>query len=459
MADSEKALLEKLAGERGRRAWPTRQRLLRHWEGRPEKAQAALEQLKSAVQEDPGHHEAWLALFERARLMGDRELSANALEHAALTAPTATARAQAWEQLGGLRGGAERSVVDAEPQGDPAEGGEIEEKTTPGPEVFTPGPPVRERGLHVSSEDGELAVRCQRELDEAPLEPRPYAALADLLGRLGDEGRARHLRKVASALKGATESSIEVAPGPLLRADRAGLRDPNLRTAEGELVALAAPILLALTEKPSETFPGSAFRQGAGPGAPSVSRALDSAESVLAMSFEHVRISDEQNPAFRFCAAQGIRVEIGRQALREPQPEAKLRFEAGRALMAQTPDLLVLLHLSKDALKTMLGNVERALRRGSRLPLEAERALKRLSERRQKRLLALMTLHLSSLDFSKLKRAARHSTHRAGLAVAGNVAASLQTLRQLGAREEEQARFIRFAASERYYQWRRGQAL
>jgi hypothetical protein len=129
-----------------------------------------------------------------------------------------------------------------------------------------------------------------------------------------------------------------------------------------------------------------------------------------------------------------------------------LRFEAGRALFQQMGDLLVLQHLKTDDLKSLLETLDHVLQKGRRLPVEAQKLLTQMSERKRLRVKALLKLHGSQLAFASLRRAARYSAHRAGLWVSGDLGASLTALRALGGREDEQLELIRFAASERYFQ-------
>jgi hypothetical protein len=404
--------------------------------------------LKEAVAEDPSHHDAWAALFERALKQGEVSLATRALEQTALTAQSASERARRWGQLGTLLQGGDLSNV----QLDEEETDQVSRATE---RLRQPAEATAVR--EVSAEDAAVKDRWLSAIEEGPLDPRGYAGLSALLRKVGDAKRARHVESVADALLGkAGAQATTSVPRTVADSERPGLRHPMLRTEDGELMALCAPILLALTQKASGAFPGSPFRRDAGPGAEAVTRALDAVEQVLAMRFAHVRISDEPYPAFRLLASKGLRVEIGRQALAAPQPEGRLRFEGGKALFSQSPELLVLLHLGADALHSMLQTLERTLRSGRRLPLDAQRLFTKLGERRQKRLLWLLRSRQEALDVRTLKRAARFSAHRAGLAASGDVAASLAALRALGAGEDEQAQLVRFAVSERYFQMRRG---
>ena len=287
----------------------------------------------------------------------------------------------------------------------------------------------------------------------APLEPDGYRTLAEGFSLNGDGARSLLMVELARALEGEAVGPAEAPALELGPADRAGLRHPVLRQEAGELLALVGHAFGRLFPAPPDSPKPEAFRLDSGRGAPAATEALLASVRVLGIRASEVALSEEPGPPFGVVRPDAPHLMVGRMAVQRVLPGAELRFFAGRALMSQEPELLVLRGLRREQLVQALSLLGVAL---SSSPVGEEAASLRdaLSLRARQRLEILYPRVSNELRYVALADAARDSANRAGLVACGAVGPALAALRSKKALEREMVELIRFATSERYFQLR-----
>ena len=275
---------------------------------------------------------------------------------------------------------------------------------------------------------------------------------SERLERKGSAQRGALLREVAGALGGAGASAHPPLAMPCDAEVRAGLRHPQLRGQVGEFWALAGPVLVRLfPSKGRAAGSRQEFRGDCGPGAAEVALAIAAAAKVLATRAPEAVLSEDNGPPVKLVAAPAPRLLVGRLAVRRVSGAADLRFHAGRALFAQSPEVIALCILKPEQLKRGLAILSGVLRGGRPDSPEV-----RVVQSAGVDLEALGRLHArvtKSLELGLLTAAAHHSINRAGLLACGTLAAALTALEAEQAPTLERVELLRFATSERFFQW------
>jgi tetratricopeptide (TPR) repeat protein len=367
--------------------------------------------------------------------------------------------------VGPVPGGAPPAL--ASPQLTPQWG----ERMHPAPSAFVPGaasmglparagarpppgerPPGTERTATEgpSTSGGALATEPGLDLLPGPiLEPDTWRTFADAVARSGDGWLASLAREAAQVLGGAPAESPP-APRWVLGPDaRKGLQHPDLDCELAELLALAAPALVACSEQSAVSVVGAPFRAHAGPGAGEALDALALSVRILGLPSPRPELSTQPGPPFSVVAGAGdaVRLLVGSLAVRQPLPAGELRFFAGRALYTRQPLLRVLRLVPVDELEELLEALPGAVRGGGRLG-RAERELRaQLPEPLREQLLPRLGSLEEEITLDALAMASRHAANRAGLAACGSVGAAVQALRAKRGLEEELEELLRFALS------------
>jgi hypothetical protein len=287
-----------------------------------------------------------------------------------------------------------------------------------------------------------------------PLEPEPYRLLSDQFDDAGDGARSALMAEIADALVGDPDAAPRPPKLMLSATDRAGLRHPLLRSDAGELFGLAGLALCRLY--PAQGRPAGSkevFRFDSGRGAERAADALLAAVRVLGLRAPDVYLSEDNGPPFSLVFADGLRVLVGKLAIKKELPDAELRFFAGRALFTQNPELLALRSLRREQIARGLALVGQVLK-GRISSGEAQVAGEALPAKALPRLGELFAKVGRNLALGSLMEGARHSSNRAGLVVCGGVAPAIAALRAKKALDPEIAEVVKFAASERYLQLR-----
>jgi Tfp pilus assembly protein PilF len=333
-------------------------------------------------------------------------------------------------------------VLPSEPMEPPA--AEIAAEPTPLPRADAPFAAVR----RVAQTELFAQVRGD------PLSADPYRLLSDQFDDSGDGARSALMAEIADALAGDPEAAPRPPKLMLSATDRAGLRHPLLRSDAGELFGVVGLALCKLY--PARGRPAGSkevFRFDSGRGAERAADALLAAVRILGLRAPDVYLSEDNGPPFSLVFAGGLRVLVGKLAIKKELPDAELRFFAGRALFTQNPELLALRSLRRDQLAHGLSLVGQVLkgRIGSE---EAQVVHQSLPPKALPRLGELFGKVGKGLALGGLMEGARHSSNRAGLVVCGGVAPAVAALRAKKALDPEITELVKFAASERYLQLR-----
>ena len=292
-----------------------------------------------------------------------------------------------------------------------------------------------------------------RRVREEPLHPEGYRNLAEGFSVGGDGARSLLMVELARALEGEVIGPSEAPQLELGAADRAGLRHPALRGEAGELLAAVGHAFCRLFPTEEHDFRGEPFRLDSGRGASAATEALLASVRVLGLRAADVSVSEEPGPPFGVVRPDAPMIMVGRMAVQRILPAAELRFFAGRALMSQEPDLLVLRGLRREQVVHALSVLGWALT-GTSTGDEVARVRDALSLQTRQRLELIYPRVSEDLRFPVLADGARDSANRAGLVTCGAVGPALAALRSKKALEREMAELLRFAASERYFQLR-----
>lgn len=287
----------------------------------------------------------------------------------------------------------------------------------------------------------------------SPLDPDGYRMLAEHFDTANDAARSSLMLELARALEGDPNAAPRTPRLLLSATDRAGLRHPLVRTEAAEFVTLAGPALCRLfPAKGKDATTSEEFSLESGKGAKPAADALLAAVRLLGMRAPDVFVSDEGGPPFSAVQTGPPRLVVSRLAVKKPQPEAELRFYAGRALFTLSAELLALRTLKRDQLRAGLDAVGQMLK--GQASTEARLLREALPARSLERLKVLWPKVAKSVDLAALMEGARHSVNRAGLIVCGGIAPVIASLRAKRALPVEVTELVRFAASERYLQLR-----
>ncbi len=309
--------------------------------------------------------------------------------------------------------------------------------------------------LNKRSEQRDALVK---NIQDAPLEPKPYYELAAYFDESGDEPRAGLMEELGAALEGGQQPSPRAPRLMLSATDRAGLRHPALRSEAGELLSMTGAVLVRLYKVRGRAA-GSpdTFRLDSGRGSAATANALLAAVRVLGLRAPDVFLSEENGPPFALVFSEAPRLLIGQLAVKRELVGAELRFFAGRALFTQNPDLLLLRSLRREQLARALEVLGEALGGGRKMSPESKVIRELLPPKAVLRIKELYAKVGRTANLTFLAEAARHSANRAGLVVAGGVAPALAALRAKRALDSELVEVMRFAASERYLELRQRQ--
>jgi hypothetical protein len=130
---------------------------------------------------------------------------------------------------------------------------------------------------------------------------------------------------------------------------------------------------------------------------------------------------------------------------------AQLRFFAGRALAGFSPELMALRMLPWERVAHGLENLSRAVFADAPLTSSARALARRIPAKSEERVAFLLEqFERRHLDVARLTEAARHTSNRAGMLVAGGVAPAVSALRAKRGADEELVELVRFAASSKY---------
>ncbi|MBL8919500.1 MAG: tetratricopeptide repeat protein [Myxococcaceae bacterium] len=314
----------------------------------------------------------------------------------------------------------------------------------PVPPSFGPSP-----AKQLSEERQALFERVRA----SPLDPDGYRMLAEHFDTASDAARSSLMLELARALEGDPNAAPRTPRLLLSATDRAGLRHPLVRTEAAELVTLAGPALCRLfPAKGKDATTTEEFSLESGKGAKPAADALLAAVRLLGMRAPDVFVSDEGGPPFSAVQTSPARLVVSRLAVKKPQPDAELRFYAGRALFTVSAELLALRTLKRDQLRAGLDAVGQMLK--GQASTEARLLREVLPARSLERLKVLWPKVAKSVDLAALMEGARHSVNRAGLIVCGGIAPVIASLRAKRALPVEVTELVRFAASERYLQLR-----
>ncbi|HEY8210844.1 MAG TPA: tetratricopeptide repeat protein [Myxococcaceae bacterium] len=314
-------------------------------------------------------------------------------------------------------------------------------------------------GAPSAAPDGQPAderTRLFEQVRKNPLDGEGYRALSAFFAKLGDADRSELMRELASALAGATDDAMVPAPKLLLSAtDRAALRHPILRNEQGELFSLVGYALCRLFPTRGRAAGSEQeFSPDAGTGGPGTAEALMASVRILGLRAPEVFLSEDNGPPFSLVFPRAPRLLVGQMAIRSRLSTAELRFFAGRALFTQNPDLAALRSLSSEQLDLALDALEGVLHGGKALRAEAKVLRETIPVKLVARLRDLFDRNVHQLDVQRLAEGARHASNRAGLVVCGSVVPAILALRAKKALETEVAELVRFAASERYLDFR-----
>ncbi|HEX4621141.1 MAG TPA: hypothetical protein VH208_06205, partial [Myxococcaceae bacterium] len=290
-----------------------------------------------------------------------------------------------------------------------------------------------------------------------PLAPEPYRVLSDQFDDTGDVARSALMAEIADALEGDPDAAPRPPKLMLSATDRAGLRHPLLRSDAGELFGMAGLALCKLYPAQGRSAGSKAvFRFDSGRWAERAADALLAAVRVLGLRAPDVYLSEDNGPPFSLVFAEGLRVLVGKLAIKKELPDAELRFFAGRALFTQNPELLALRSLRREQIARGLSVVGQVLK-GRVASEEGRWVQESIPSKALPRMGELFAKVGKTLAIGALMEGARHSSNRAGLVVCGGVAPALAALRAKKALDPEIAELVKFAASERYLQLRNRQ--
>jgi len=306
------------------------------------------------------------------------------------------------------------------------------------------------------AEPQDERTRLFEQVRKNPLDAEAYRALSAFFGKLGDADRSELMTELASALAGATDDSSAAAPKLILSAtDRAALRHPILRNEQGELFSLVGYALCRLFPTRGRAAGSEQeFSPDAGPGGPGTAEALLTSVRILGLRAPEVYLSEDNGPPFSLVFPRAPRLLVGQMAIRSKISTAELRFFAGRALFTQNPDLAALRSLSAEQLEAAMGALDGVLHGGKALRPETKALRESIPVKMVGRLRELFDRNAHQLDVHRLAEGARHASNRAGLVVCGSVVPAILALRAKKALESEVAELVRFAASERYLDFR-----
>jgi hypothetical protein len=316
----------------------------------------------------------------------------------------------------------------------------------PVPRARPPLPPsARRRRSSTSVQIASLLAKGEA------LDADAYEALGTLYARQGDEARADQMEEVAVALRGKSRTAQPPPPALYLTAaDRAGLRHPVLRNEAGELLSLVGHAVCRVAYLAQDRLL-SPFRVTAGKGSPLVAEALLAAVRILGVPAPALqvafRLPQPMRPEFLDATPH---ILIARRTTRRLESPSALRFFTGRALFAQSPDLLCLLLAELEPLERAFELLGAALEDTPKLSREARGMSSLLHPKGRERLRELHAAAAQRLNLPEMKQGAVHSINRAGLVVCGALGPALSALRETGASASEQEELVRFGASPRY---------
>jgi hypothetical protein len=312
-------------------------------------------------------------------------------------------------------------------------------------------------GLDRTTTDGVDVVGAGRVATEPGLEllpgpilaPDTWRSFAEAVAAAGDGWLASLAREAAQVLSGMAPESSPAPRWVLGAAMRKNLQHPELDGELAELLALAAPALVACSEQSAISGVGAPFRVNAGPGAGEALEALAWSVRILGLPSPRPELSSQPGPPFSLVASTGesVRLLVGSLAVRQPLPSGELRFFAGRALYTRQPLLRVLRLVPTDELEDLLGALPGAVRGGGRLGHDERELRAQLPEAVREQLLPRLGCLEEELNLDALAMASRHAANRAGLAACGSVGAAVQALRAKRGLEEELEELLRFALS------------
>ncbi|HLT31607.1 MAG TPA: hypothetical protein VK013_16335 [Myxococcaceae bacterium] len=456
----------------------------------------ALEQAATATEDEQLREETWrqLARFAEERLRdpvkAERFIArADAMKELRLAAEAAMAAAQAEQQAAEeaaraaeaaapepAREGTDPDAEKTPPAITPAHSATAVSRA-PGPIVRHDGPtqlaehplpPEVERELILEGFTGEQHAaprgsRAEELLNHGfdrvhadPLDPDGFRLLAEAFSVSGDGARSLLMVELAHALEGEVTGPVDPPNLELTASDRLGLRHPLLREEAGELLAAVGHVFCSLFPTDASRFQNPPFTSESGRGAAAATEALMGSVRVLGLRAADVAISDAPGPPFGVVRPDAPLLMVGQMAVQRVLPAPELRFFAGRALMSQEPDLLVLRGLRRDQVTHALSVLGWALSddAGSSDEEEIVRMRAALVPEIRSRLKELHPRVSAQLRFQILADGARDSANRAGLVTCGAVGPALAALRSKKALKREMEELIRFAASERYFQLR-----
>ncbi|HZN95319.1 MAG TPA: hypothetical protein VFB81_21555 [Myxococcales bacterium] len=315
---------------------------------------------------------------------------------------------------------------------------------------------VIQASAFASTSPSDERERLFEQVRKSPLDGEGWRALSAFFARLGDQDRSALMRELAAALAGAPEDLAPPAPRMILSAtDRAALRHPILRNEQGELFSLVGYALCRLFPTRGRAAGSEQeFSPDAGPGGPGTMEALLSSVRILGLRAPEVFLSEDNGPPFSLVFPRAPRLLVGQMAIRSKLATAELRFFAGRALFTQNPDLAALRSLTPEQLDQAVEALDTTLHGGKAQRAEAKALRESIPVKMVARLRELFDRNAHQLDVHRLAEGARHAANRAGLVVCGGVGPAILALRAKKALESEVAELVRFAASERYLEFR-----